>query len=387
MIGLRGLPATYGGIERHVEEIGARLVDRGHQVVVYGRPAYTTVGMREHRGIWLVDLPSPKRKGAEAFVHSALASFSTIGGGFDVAHFHALGPGLFTPLSKALTGAAVVQTIHGRDDERAKWGGVAQRLLRFGGWLSARVPDEVVVVSEDLVRYYRDLHGRAVTQIPNGVPKPASVDPALLEEALGLAPQSYLLFLGRLVPEKNPLLLVEAFRDVQTSLSLVIVGDSSHTDDYVEQLRQLARQDDRVRLVGYQYGETLTALLQHAALFVQPSDLEGLPLTLLEAAAYGLPVVASDIPPHMEVIRRPAPGKQVFRAGDRRCLSAQLHEAIASPEALLDGAEELHNDVVVRYDWDRATDELEQVYQRALKTAAHSGSGRLARAGVRTRRG
>ena len=370
MVGQRGLPATFGGIERHVEELGARLVERGHEVVVYSRPHYTgDPALTEHRGMRLVQLPTVRRRGAEAFVHSGIASTATIGRGFDVVHFHALGPGLFTPVVRGFTRAAVVQTIHGLDDERAKWSGPAQGLLRLGGRFSARVPHEVVVVSKDLQRHYRDRHGRGTTYIPNGTPAPLATSSALIRERFGLEASGYVLFLGRLVPEKDPEILLHAFRKVPTDLRLVIVGDSSNTDDYTAMLRQLGSRDDRVLFAGFQYGETLAALLGHAALFVQPSCLEGLPITLLEAAAYRRPVVASDIPPHVEVIGDSAPGRMLFQCQREESLVEALERSLKDPDAVLAGAAELHDDVVQRYSWDRATEMLEEAYVRAMAVA------------------
>ncbi len=259
----------------------------------------------------------------------------------------------------------MVQTIHGLDDERAKWNGPAQRLLRLGGRLSARVPHEVVVVSQDLERHYRERHGRATTYIPNGVPEPVAASPTLLRE-LGLEERGYVLFLGRLVPEKDPEILLNAFRRVPTDLKLVIVGDSSNTDEYTALLRQLGARDDRVVFAGFQYGETLAALLGHAALFVQPSCLEGLPITLLEAAAYGRPVVASDIPPHVEVVGDSEPGRMLFRCQQEQSLVDALERSLKDPDGVREGATRLHDDVVDRYSWDRATELLEETYLRAM---------------------
>ena len=365
MIGLRGLPATHGGIERHVEEIGSRLAERGRDVVAFCRPAYSDTTISSYRGMSLRFLPTPSTRGIEALVHSGLSTLATVGRGYDVAHFHALGPGLFTPISRGLTRAAVVQTIHGMDDQRAKWGGGAQSALRVGAWLSARVPHEVIVVSRALQEHYAEL-GRPATYVSNGVPPVAPVDDGELAR-FGLTRDGYAVFVGRLVPEKDPRLLIEAYRDVATDLPLVIVGDSSHTDDYVAELHRLARPDARVRLVGYQHGPTLTSLMGGARVMVQPSLLEGLPITLLEAAAQGVPVLASDIAPHHEVVRSEGAGRRLFPVTDKAALTQALNEMLGTdPEILHADAEVLRADAVRRYDWDVATDLVEQTYARAL---------------------
>jgi glycosyltransferase involved in cell wall biosynthesis len=385
MIGLRGLPAQAGGVERHVEELATRLVDRGHDVTVFCRPGYTADVGSTYRGVRLSSLPTIRVRGGEALVHSGLGAMATIGHRFDVAHFHAVGPGLFTPVARAVGHCAVVQTIHGMDDERAKWGGGAKRVLRAGALLSAHVPDEVVVVSRALAEHYRERYGRYTTYIGNGVPTVEQPDLARLEK-FGLRPQGYVVFVGRMVPEKDPELLLRAFRAVRTDQRLVLVGDSSHTDDYMARLRELAAADPRVLLVGYQYGADLAALFAGASAFAQPSLLEGLPITLLEAAAYGVPVVASDIAPHLEVLGSGGLGRELFRAGDRDGLAAALTAILATdPVASVAAADQLRADVSRRYDWDVATDLLEAAYRHAIgrrrpqeKSPARSDAGERA---------
>ena len=364
MIGVRGLPATYGGVERHVEEIGARLVERGHEVTVFVRPGYSG-DVREHRGISLVPLPTIHEKHLEAAVHSMLSACRTVGHGYDIAHFHALGPGLFTPIPQALTRAAVVQTVHGLDDERGKWSRFARTMLTAGRRTAARWSDEIVVVSRDLQTTYLTRHGRKSTYIPNGHPSVTPIPPGATLERLGLQAGHYVLFLGRLVREKDPEGLVRAFRALDTDARLVIVGGSSNSDDYVAELQAVAADDPRVVMPGYLFGDDLTEVMSNAALFVQPSHLEGLPITMLEAAAYGLPVVATDIAPHREIIADSGPGHRLVPVGDTGALSAAVAAELADREAGLAGASRHREGVLAHYDWDRATDALEEVYLRA----------------------
>jgi glycosyltransferase involved in cell wall biosynthesis len=366
MIGLRGLPATWGGVERHVEELGARLADRGHEVTVFTRPAYSD-RRGDYRGMTLKPLPTVTRKHLEATVHSAVAAAATVGRGFDVVHFHAIGPGLFTPIPSLMSRARVVQTIHGLDDQRDKWGGTAQKVLGIARCMSARVPDEVVVVSEELGRVYRAEHGRETHHIPNGAPHVTAMPAGEVLARLGVTPQRYLVSLGRLVPEKDPETLIRAFAKVDTDARLVIVGGSSHTNEYVALLRRLADADDRVVLAGFVYGDELTELMSSAGLFVQPSRLEGLPLTLLEAAAFERPVVVSDIPPHLEVVGGVNEfGCRVVPVGDVDALAEAIRLELADPEDSLAGGRRLGAQVLRRYDWDRATDQLVEVYRRAV---------------------
>jgi glycosyltransferase involved in cell wall biosynthesis len=367
MIGSRGVPATFGGIERHVEEVGARLAARGHQVTVFCRPNYARAGQRSHRGMRLRSMPTVGTKHLDAIVHSGLSTLGAMAAAFDVLHYHAIGPGMLAPLPRYLSRAGVVLTVHGRDDERAKWGRGARAVLGTAGWLSARVPDATIVVGRHLERYYRDVHGRRAVYVPNGVeatrPRPANGSLA----RLGLRAGGYLLFVGRLVPEKAPDQLLEAFAAVGGEHRLVLAGDSSFTDRYAARLRELAGRDPRVVLPGFVYGAELQELYSNAAAFVLPSLLEGLPLTLLEAAAFGLPVVASSIPPHLEVLRSGGPGRRLHRPGDIGGLGAALAQVLADPAAERAGAAALRDHVLRTYCWDDAATSTEAVYRAVLE--------------------
>src|SRR5437660_6803371 len=251
-IGTRGVPATFGGIEHHVEEVGSRLAARGHDVSVYCRANYVPDGQLEHKGMRLARLPTVSSKRLDAIVHSAYSTVRALGQGYDIVHFHALGPGVMTPVTQYASRARVVQTIHGRDDERAKWGSGARTLLRGGGWLSARVPDATVVVSRTLADHYLTTYGRPTTYIPNGVEHPATAPaPKDITTRFGLHGGDYVLFVGRLVPEKAPDLLLRAFKDVPGDVRLVVAGGSSFTDRYTDALADLAAEDKRVVLPGY----------------------------------------------------------------------------------------------------------------------------------------
>ena len=364
-IGQKGVPATFGGIEHHVEQVGSRLAERGHEVTVFCRSSYETDRPREYKGMHLVHLPTVASKHLDAIVHSALSTAATVGRGFDIIHYHALGPGALSPVARVTTRAKVVQTIHGRDDERAKWGGAAQAMLRAAGWLSGRVPHATIVVSRDLAEHYRHRYGRDAVHIHNGVDPPAgAIGASEIERRFGLERDRYLLFVGRLVPEKAPDLLVRAFRRLPGDHRLVIVGGSSFTDDYVRFIRALTAGDDRVQWVDYVYGPVLAELYANARAFVHPSSLEGLSLTLLEAASHASPIVASAIPPNVEVLHADGPGRRLFRPGDEDDLVAAIGRSLADPDAERAGAVELAEEVVKTYRWDTAVDATEAVYER-----------------------
>jgi glycosyltransferase involved in cell wall biosynthesis len=371
-IGQRGVPATIGGIEHHVEEIGSRLAARGHDVTVYTRTNYTASRDAGYRGMHVRYIPTAPTKHLEALVHSGLSTVVAMTPGAhraDILHYHAIGPSVFTPLPRALTRRGVVLTIHGLDYDRDKWGLGARTALKGAGWMSAHVPHATITVSQNLTEFYLSRYGRIAHHIPNGVAAPVRRAPDVIREQFGLAGGDYVLFLGRLVPEKAPDLLLRAFRAVDTPARLVIAGGSSFTDSYVHDLEMLAARDPRVILAGPVQGEMLHELYTNAAVFVLPSRLEGLALTLLEAASYRLPLVASDILPNCEVIGADGPGGRLFASGDEAGLAAALTVTLGDLDAARAGAQRLGDRVVREYDWDAATDATEEVYLQVLRRA------------------
>jgi glycosyltransferase involved in cell wall biosynthesis len=362
MIGQRGLPATYGGVEHHVQELAVRLAERGHDVVVYCRRNYTNQPATSYRGVKLLYPPTYQSKHLEAAIHSGVASMLTIGQGFDIVHYHALGPGLWSPIPRWVTRAKVIQTIHGIDYDGAKWGRFARRVLRAGDWVSQRVPDAVVVVAAYLLDHYQGRRGLTV-HIPNGVSPGKDRDDRVLER-IGLRAGEYVLFVGRLIPEKGVDRLIRAFSQIRTGHQLVVVGGSSYTDDYELTIKALASDDPRVVLPGFVYGAELAALYSNAAIYAQPSLREGLPLTVLEAASYGLPLVLSDIPAHLEVLPISRAGGRLYHHADIAALASTLAEAIAAAPQERDAAQAAGRQIMDRYEWDAITDRTEELYAR-----------------------
>lgn len=370
MIGQKGIPASYGGVEKAVEELAARLVERGHEVTVFNqwRPGPKP---RAHRGIRLRYVPAFGGKHLRNLTQSLAGTLAASVRRFDIVHFHALGPCLASPVAKVAPGSRVVVTLQGRDDRRAKWSRPAQAVLTAAAWMSANVPDGRIAVSRQLQREYAEEFGRDTLVIPNGVSLPELVpladdDPL---ETFGLEPGRYVLNVGRLVPEKALDQLVAAYADVPGDVPLVIVGGSSHTDDYVARLRELAGPDRRVVLTGPIYGGGKDRLFRNATAFVTPSLLEGLPLALLEAVSYGLPIVVSDIEPHLEVVGSDGAGHRVVPVGDQAALSQALTKLLADPPGERQGADLLRERVMETFSWDRIAERTEALYEALLADA------------------
>jgi glycosyltransferase involved in cell wall biosynthesis len=296
-IGGRGVIGKYSGIETCYEETGARLAKMGHQITAYCR-SYFTPKTSHYRGMRIVRLPTVRTKHLETLVHSLLSTIHACFSDCDVVHYYTLGPSLFSYLPR-IFGKKTVVSVQGLDWQRKKWSVVPRYALKACEWTSARLPNVTIVVSRTLQEYYRSRYAKACAYVPNGTRIRERQTGNYLESA-GLQPDGYVLFLGRFSPEKNCDLLIEAFEKLDTPMKLVLAGGSSHTDNYVARLRQ--HQSERVKVLDWISGDALAEVLTNAALFVLPSDLEGLSLALLDAMGAGLCVLASDAPENVEAI-------------------------------------------------------------------------------------
>lgn len=355
--GTRGIPGVMGGVETHCEELMPRLAARGHEMTVVRRSAYVHDGLEAWKGVRLVDVASPKRKSFEAIVHTWRAVGAAARGGAEAVHIHAVGPALLVPYAK-LRGLKVVFTHHGPDYERAKWGGAAKAMLRLGEWAGCRFADATIVISQGILSRVQGMCRGQLRLIPNGVETARRAeDPAWFAE-LGIAAGRYVLAMSRFVPEKRLEDAVEAFARLKREgrlpegMKLVLAGDADFEDDYSRGLKERARAEGVV-LPGFVKGARLDALRSGARMFVLPSSHEGLPIALLEAMSYGLPVAASDIGPNLEVALE---GKAYYPCGDVAALADRMAEELGR-----EGEWHRRYDLA-RYDWERIADEVSAVY-------------------------
>ncbi len=354
MIGQKGVPATYGGIERHVEELAVRLPEAGVRVRVYCRPHYTPPEA-SLPGAELVRLPSVNTKHLDAISHAAVTSVHAAFSNMDIVHYHALGPSALSWIPR-MGRKKVVVTVHGLDWQREKWGVGARGALRACEWTATRIPDATIVVSQTLRDYFVGKGSRNVHYVPNGTPLPPEGPVAPLGE-WDLEPGRLLLFVGRLVPEKGLELLLEAHREVAPEWPLVVAGEGHFTDEYVDRCRREAHES--VRFVGSVYGDRLAALQQHAAMVVVPSHLEGLSIALLEAMSYGRAVLASDIPENRELVE--GIGAQ-FRSGDAVDLGRRLRELLEAETRRAELGAAARERIRRDYHWDRVIDATAGLY-------------------------
>lgn len=356
MIGQKGIPATYGGIERHVEEIATRLVELGHEVDVYSRWHYAKTD-GAFRGVGIRRLPSINTKHFDTITHCALSTLDALFRGYDIVHYHALGPSVFAQIPR-LTGAKTVVTVHGLDWERGKWGRVAAGFLRACERPAIRFPNRTIVVSRTLGEYFREKWGVETSVIPNGA-NPGVFRPANKLKKYGLDKHRYLLYVGRLVPEKGCHYLLEAFGQLNSDAHLVMAGGSSFSDGYVDSLMRIRAGDERIHMIGYVYGDLLDELWSNAYLVVQPSVLEGLSISLIEAISHGKCVLASDIPENLEVVSDCA---VTFESRNVRDLGDKLRRLLDSPDVVSEVATRCRAHAERYYSWDRITKATEAVY-------------------------
>lgn len=356
MLGLKGLPATYGGVERYTEEVATRLAARGHDVTVYCRQHYTPAefARQRHRGVQLVRLPSLNRRATDTLSHTFLSTMDVMRRRADVAVYHSLGNALFTPLPRVL-GIPSLLILHCQEWREAQWAGTAEAFFRVSERASMTAASRVGVIARWLQDDLRARYGYETAFVSTGITLPEPRSSHLLS-TMGLTPRHYVLFVGRLVPQKGIHLLLEAYRDLQTDMPLVIVGDAPHRQEYQQQLRSL--NIPNVRFLGYRFGEELAALYSHAYLYTLPSEHEGIALTLLEAMAYNNAVLVSDIPANVEAAE---PLGFTFQTGDANDLRRALGELLARPDLVDERRTRARTHVALRYNWDRVADHFEEL--------------------------
>lgn len=368
MLGQKRIPSREGGVEIVVEELSTRMAKMGHSVTCLNRKGHHISGkqydgqvLNEYKGVALKTVPTVNKKGLAAMTASFTGAFYAAFGKYDVVHFHAEGPCAMLWLPK-LFGKRCIATIHGLDHKRAKWGKLASAYIMLGEKVAAKYADSIIVLSRAVQEYFRNIYGRETVFIPNGVNKPQIVSPDLITREYNLQKEGYILYLGRLVPEKGIKYLIEAFKQVHTNKRLVIAGGASDTDEYAKELVELAQEDKRIIFTGFVQGRKLEELYSNAYLYVLPSDLEGMPLSLLEAMSYGNCCIVSDIPECLDVVRN---NGIVFKKGNVLELAEKLQDVCDYPEKVMRYKENSAQYVCNKYNWDDVVKKTLELYKNS----------------------
>lgn len=369
MIGQKGIPFDEegggGGIERHVEELSTRLVERGNEVIVYVRPHAVSWKEPTYKGVRLIRRPSLKSKNFDTISHALICTLDVLFRNVDIIHYHGVGPSTLAWVPRLLKpGAQVVVTFHSQDRFHLKWGLFARLYLTWGEWTAVHIPHLTIAVSHAIRGFCREKWpGRTVVVIPNGVADAPRADGVEEIKQFGLTPGGYILTVARLIRHKGIHHLIQAYAGLKTDKKLAIVGAPSYTRDYYDYLLGLAKDNPNIVFTGFQTGRTLAALYQHSYLYVHASESEGLSLTILEAMSYATPVLISDIPENLETIDHSGFSFEVRNVADLR---RKLEDLLAKPDEVRQVGERGQEFIKKNFNWKSVVEKTEAAYRSAL---------------------
>jgi glycosyltransferase involved in cell wall biosynthesis len=362
LLGTRGIPASYSGFETCVEQLGQRLVERGHEVTVYCRSHHITYPEDSYKGMRLVKLPTVPNKYLDTIVHSLISSVHALFQGYDVCLYFIAGNSLVAWIPR-LVGTKTIINVDGLDWKREKWPALAKKYIQFAEFMATQLPNLYLTDSREVQRYYRDKYGSEPPYIPYGSDV-QRLPPGETLERFGLKPQRYILFVGRLVPENCAHHLVEAFRMLETDMKCVIVGDAPYAETYKANLRALAGEDSRIVFTGYVFNEGYHELGSNAYIFVETSGVGGTHPALIEAMAFGNCVVTHNTPENLETI-----GDAGFSYDGKegaKSLHNELYNLLSNEELVNKYRSRANNYAEATYRWDAVTNAYEKLFYRLV---------------------
>lgn len=363
IIGQKGIPSHFGGVEKHVEDLSTRLVRRGHEVLVYTRPNYADKDLTEYQGVKLISLSSIPTKHLDAISHTFRTCLDVAKRDVDVVHFHSIGPSSLIWFLKLLRpNLPIVATFHSQCYKHRKWGFAARTYLKFGEFVACKIADKTMTVSKSLRNYVAKKYDRLVDYAPNGVPAAKNVSVKNIKY-FNLKKDGYVLAVSRFIKHKGLHYLIEAYKNIKTDKKLVIVGDGAHTNGYVKYLKDLADGNKNIVFTGAQSGRTLAELFSNAYLFVQPSEAEGLSIALLEAMSYGKTTLVSDIKENKEVIDYTG---FTFKNKSVADLMGKLNALLRNPDVVRNMGKLEKKRVTAEYNWKKIVDKVQEVYNNAI---------------------
>ena len=371
MIGHKRIPGRSGGVEVVVEELATRMAQKGHDVTAYNRNCGEEK-LKTYRGVRIKEVRTFQHSALNAMVYSVFATARCALKKYDVVHFHAEGPCAMIPLAK-LCGKRVVATIHGLDWQRGKWGGFASKYIMFGEKMAAKHADKVIVLSKNVQNYFKETYGCDAVLIPNGI-NPVTTEPAdIIHEKFGLEKDGYILFLARITTEKGLHYLIDAYKKLNTDKKLVVAGSINPQTEYIRAVKEQAKGNDNIIFTDFVSGKTLASLYSNCFVYVPPSDIEGMPMTLMEAVGYDARVIVSDIAENTDCLDGYG---NAFKQGDVTALKETLayclaHEALKAQDfkenTTAAAVQAQRAALKEKYDWNHITDQTLAVYQSVKK--------------------
>lgn len=365
ILGHKRIEEREGGVEIVVSELATRLVKKGYEVDVYNRKGKNVLDsnakqkvIKEYNGAKVITIPTINQKGLEALIYSVIASIRVAFGKYDCIHYHAEGSCAMLWIPHLFRKRTVV-TIHGLDWQRSKWGGFATKYIKFGEKIAVKYADEIIVLSENVKDYFKNTYNRDTTFIPNGVNKPEIKTPKIIKEKYNLDKENYILFLARIVPEKGLDYLIDAYKQIDTDKKLVIAGGASHTNGYYESIKQKCEDDKTIILTGFVQGEELQELYSNCYLYCLPSDIEGMPISLLEAMSYGRNCLISNIEENTQITGQFATS---FEKSNVEDLKKKLQECLDGQKRY--NSKEISDYILSKYNWDDVVEKTEILYKK-----------------------
>lgn len=365
MIGQKEVPSRVGGIEVAVEALAVRMAARGHDVTLYNccrrglRAAERKVKYKNFKGVHICEMSVPDIRGVSAALGSIMATIRAVPEKYDCIHYHAEGSAVLSFLPH-LIGIRTVVTIHGLDWQRRKWGSFAAGYLKLGERIAVGSADRIIVLSKAMQEYFYKTYRRETVIIPNGMDPPVLREAGKIRKKWGLQRDGYILFVGRIVPEKGLEMLISAFLKTATEKKLVIAGGISDTRNFYRMLQRMAQADTRILFTDFVQKEELEELYSNCYFYCLPSEIEGMPISLLEAMSYGSACLCSDIPECMEVME----GNGVlFKKRDEEDLRQNLQYLCDHPEAVEITRRKMKDLSHEKYDWETITDKTLELYR------------------------
>lgn len=368
MLGHKRIPSREGGVEIVVEELSTRMVKLGHEVTCYNRGGKHALDknqkmedLKKFKNVKLKKVFTIDKKGLAAVTSSFFATIKILFSKTDVVHYHAEGPCYWMWIIKFFSNKKIIATIHGLDWQRAKWGGLATKFIKKGEKRAAKHADEIIVLSKNVQNYFKETYGRDTVFIPNGVNKPEIKKANIINEKYGLKKDDYILFLGRIVPEKGLHYLIEAYNSIKTDKKLVIAGGASDTNTYFQELKEKSKDNKNIIFAGFVQGDELDELYSNAYIYCLPSDLEGMPLSLLEAMSYGNCCLTSDIDETSQVIEDKG---VTFKKSNVKDLARVLKELCDNKERVKKYKKNAQSYILDKYNWDDVVNKTLDLYKK-----------------------
>ena len=377
MYGQKRVPSREGGVEIVVWELATRMADMGHKVTCINRRGHHVSGAQYDNnqinkpdgykkrnnimdGVKITSVPTIDKKGLAATSSAFFAAVKAAFGRYDVVHIHAEGPAAFCYIPK-MFGKKVVVTCHGLDWARPRWrNSFGGKFIKYGERMAVKHADSIIVLSKGVKDYFKETYNRDTEFIPNGVNRPQIVEASEITDKWGITKDSYILTVARLTDEKKIHLLIEAYKHIKTDKKLVIAGGSSDSNEYVEKLHEMAADDDRIIFTDFVQGKVLEELYSNAYIYVLPSELEGMPLSLLEAMSYGNCCLTSDIAECVDVVGNNAVS---FKKNDVDHLTDKLKELCDKKDMVENLKSQAADYICNKYNWDDVARETVKIYQ------------------------